>query len=87
MSDYTIGDGFGEVIEAEILANSDFVNNNLSELKLPKGIRTGVILRKDQIIIPNNDTKFEEGDDVVFFSETDSVKTLEKLLSIRHQFS
>ena len=87
MSDYTIGDGFGEVIEAEILANSDFVNNNLSELKLPKSIRTGVILRKDQIIIPNNNTKFEEGDDVVFFSETDSVKKLEKLLSIRQQFS
>ena len=87
MSDYTIGDGFGEVIEAEILANSDFVNNNLSELKLPKSIRTGVILRKDQIIIPNNNTKFEEGDDVVFFSETDSVKKLEKLLSIRQEFS
>ena len=87
MSDYTIGDGFGEVIEAEILANSDFVNNNLSDLKLTNSIRTGAILRKDKIIIPNTDTKFEEGDNVVFFSETKSVKILEKLLSIRQQFS
>ena len=28
-SDYTIGDGFGEVIEAEILPNSAFVNKSL----------------------------------------------------------
>ena len=86
-SDYTIGDGFGEVIEAEILPNSAFANKKLNEMELPKTIRIGAILRNKTIIIPNSKTVFKENDDVVFFSETASVKQLEKLLSIRQQFS
>ena len=86
-SDYTIGDGFGEVIEAEILPNSAFANKKLNEMELPKTIRVGAILRNKTIIIPNSETIFKENDDVVFFSETASVKQLEKLLSIRQQFS
>tara|TARA_B100000579_G_C22058610_1_gene500362 strand:- start:92 stop:478 length:387 start_codon:yes stop_codon:yes gene_type:complete len=87
MNDYTIGDGFGEVIEAEILPKSAFVNKKLSEMNLPKNIRVGAILRDKKITIPNSDTIFKENDDVVFFSETISVKKLEKLLSIRQQYS
>ena len=82
-SDYTIAGGFGEVIEAEILADSSFVNKNISQIDLPKSIRIGAILRKDNIIIPNSKTIFQVNDDVVFFSETKSVKKLEKLLSTR----
>ena len=87
MSDYTIGEGFGEVIEAEILPNSAFAKKKLREMKLTEKIRVGAIVRKNKIIIPNSETIFEEKDDVIFFSETDSVKTLEKLLSIRQQYS
>jgi len=84
---YTIGEGFGEVIEAVILANSDFANKKLSDLNLSKNIRIGAILRQNNIIIPNSETLFEVNDDVVFFSETNSVKQLEKLLSIRPEYS
>ena len=87
MSDYTIGDGFGEVIEAEILPKSAFANKKLIDMELPKTIRVGAILRNKKIIIPKNETVFEENDDVVFFSETGSIKKLEKLLSIRQQYS
>ena len=83
-NDYTIAEGFGEVIEAEILSNSAFTNKNISQIDLPKSIRVGAILRDDNIIIPNSETIFEENDDVIFFSETKSIKTLEKLLSIYH---
>ena len=86
-SDYTIGEGFGEVIEAEILPNSAFTNKSISQIDIPKTIRIGAILRNDKIIIPNSETKFEEKDDVVFFAEASSIKKLEKLLSIRQQFS
>ena len=87
VNDYTIGDGFGEVIEAEILPNSAFANKQLSEMNLPKNIRVGAILRDKKIIIPRSETIFKENDDVVFFSETSNVKKLEKLLSIRQQYS
>ena len=80
-NDYSIGDGFGEVIEADIQPNSTLCNKNLKELKLPKGIRIGSILRDKKVIIPNSQTVFKENDDVVFFAETKCIKTLEKLLS------
>ena len=82
-SDYTIAEGFGEVIEAEILTNSSLCNKNIEQVSLPKSIRVGAILRQNKIIIPNSETIFQEKDDVVFFSETKSIKKLEQLLSIR----
>ena len=74
---------FGEVIEAEILANSAFVNKNINQIELPKSIRIGAILRKNEIIIPNSETIFQANDDVVFFCETKSIKKLEQLLAIK----
>ena len=84
---YSIGDGFGEVIEAEILQNSAFANKNLKEMNLPKNIRVGAVLRDKKIHIPTSDTIFQVNDDVVFFSETKSIKKLEQLLSIRPEYS
>ena len=81
-SDYSIGEGFGEVIEAEVLANSPLCNKNINDVDLPKGIRVGSIFRNDKILIPDSKTIFNENDDVVFFAETDCIKKLEKLLSI-----
>jgi len=86
-SDYTIAEGFGEVIEAEILPKSSFFNKNIIQMDLPKSIRIGAILRKDNIIIPNSETVFQENDDVVFFAETKSIKKLENLLSIRNTYA
>ena len=81
-SDYSIGEGFGEVIEAEVISNSLLCNKNIKDISLPKGIRVGSIFRNDKIIIPNSQTIFNENDDVVFFAETNCIKKLEQILSI-----
>jgi len=81
MNDYSIGDGFGEVIEAMIKQQTQLCNKNLKELNLPKSIRIASILRDGKIIIPNSNTIFKENDDVVFFAETQYINKLEKLLS------
>ena len=81
-SDYSIGEGFGEVIEAEVISNSLLCNKNIKDISLPKGIRVGSIFRNDKIIIPNSETIFNENDDVVFFAETNCIKKLEHILSI-----
>ena len=59
----------------------------MSDLALTKNIRVGAILRQNKIIIPNSETIFEVNDDVVFFSETNCIKKLEKLLSSRPEYS
>ena len=74
---YTLGDGFGEVIEAEIIPNSAFASKKLKDMDLPKNIRVGAILRNKKIFIPNSESIFEVNDDVVFFSETSCIKKLE----------
>ena len=86
-SDYSIGEGFGEVIEAEVLSNSPLCNKNLKDMNLPKGIRVGSIFRNDKIIIPTSNTIFNENDDVVFFTETNCIKKLEKILSINQSYA
>ena len=64
-----------------IKKQSPLCNKNLKDLNLPKGIRIASILRDNKIIIPNSITIFKENDDVVFFSETQYINKLEKLLS------
>jgi len=86
-SDYSIGEGFGEVIEAEVISNSLLCNKNIKDISLPKGIRVGSIFRNDRIIIPNSETIFNENDDVVFFSETNCIKKLEQILSIDKKYA
>ena len=48
---YTLGDGFGEVIEAEILPNSAFTNKKLKDMELHKNIRVGALFRNKKIFI------------------------------------
>ena len=86
-SDYSIGEGFGEVIEAEVISNSLLCNKNIKDISLPKGIRVGSIFRNDRIIIPNSETIFNENDDVVFFAETNCIKKLEHILSIEKTYA
>ena len=86
-SDYSIGEGFGEVIEAEVISNSPLCNKNIKDISLPKGIRVGSIFRNDKIIIPNSETIFNENDDVVFFAETNYIKKLEQILSIDKKYA
>ncbi len=77
-NDYSIGDGFGEVIEADIQHDSILCNKNLKELNLPKGIRIGSILRDKKVIIPNSQTIFKANDDVVFFCRNRVYKKIRK---------
>ena len=86
-SDYSIGEGFGEVIEAEVLPESPLCNKTMKDMNLPIGIRVGSIFRNDKIIIPTSKTIFKENDDVVFFAETKCIKKLEEILSIKQSYA
>ena len=66
---YSILDGEYEFIEAEIMETSELINKSLKESNLPKEIRIGAILRKDDIIIPKSDFIFEKRNLVVFLTK------------------
>ena len=72
------------MIEAEITDDSYIAKKSIKDINLPNEVRVGAILRNNKVIIPNSKTIFEINDDVVFYSETSSIKKLEKLLSTQN---
>ena len=67
-----------------IQLTSDFMMLNMNDYYILKhNEKLDKILRNKKIMIPNSETIFKENDDVVFFSETKSIKKLEELLSLK----
>ena len=79
---YTILNGEYEVIEADIIETSELINKDLKNANLPDGIRIGAILRKDKVLIPRSNSKFEKDDTVVFLSRRDQIPLVENIFRI-----
>ena len=79
---YTILNGEYEVIEADIIETSELINKEIKNADLPDEIRIGAILRKNQVLIPRSNTKFEKGDTVVFLSNREQIPVVEKIFRI-----
>ena len=79
---YTILNGEYEVIEADIIETSELINKELKNANLPEGIRIGAILRKDKVLIPRSNSKFEKNDTVVFLSRRDQIPLVENIFRI-----
>ncbi len=79
---YTISNGEYEVIEAEIIETSELISKELKNANLPNEIRIGAILRKDKVIIPRSDFKFQKEDRIVFIVQKDSISIVENLFRL-----
>ncbi|MDB4846671.1 Trk system potassium transporter TrkA [Candidatus Pelagibacter sp.] len=79
---YTLLNGEYEVIEAEIIESSELINKELKEANLPKEIRIGAVLRKEEIIIPRSNFVFNEDDIVVFLAKRDQIALVENMFRI-----
>jgi trk system potassium uptake protein len=76
-----------EAIEAEALETSDIVNKPLFKVKIPKGAIVGAIFRKNETIIPRGDTVIKPGDRLIIFALQQVLPKLEKLLTVRLEYS
>jgi trk system potassium uptake protein len=83
---HTVGDGVGEVIEAEALETSGLVGMPLREARLPPGTIVGAVIHNDHIVIARPDTVIRPHDRVVLFALADAVKRVEKLFAVRLEF-
>ena len=79
---YTISDGEYEVIEAEIIENSELISKDLKKSNLPEEIRIGAILRDNKVIIPRSDFIFKKDDRVVFIVKKDSISFVENIFRL-----
>ncbi len=83
---HSLLDGFGEVIETEILETSGLTGKRIDEADLPVGVLLGGIVRNGQVIIPRASTVLRVHDRVVLFAEAKSIKAIENLFSVRLEF-
>lgn len=83
---HSLGDGFGEIIEAEALETSGLVGKPLREISLPQGVIVAALVRGRQVIMPHGGTTIHSGDKVVIFSASASVKKVERMLRVRPEF-
>jgi trk system potassium uptake protein TrkA len=68
-----------EVLEVEAVANSAVIGKPLNELKLPKGMIIGTIIKNNSPIIPKGDTIIIPGDKIILFTLPETIKKAEDL--------
>ena len=83
---HSIGENFGEVIEAEALETSSVVGMPLREAKLPNGVVVAALVRDGKVTMAHGDTVINIGDTVVLFASKDSVRRVEKMFAARLEF-
>lgn len=83
---HTLGEGFGEIVEADALETSPLVGTPLKEIDLPKGVVVGALVRDDEVIIPRGDTVIKAGDRVVLFAAAEAVAKVAKMLAVRPEY-
>ena len=79
---YTISNGEHEVIEAEIIETSELINKELKNSNLPEEIRIGAVLRKNKVIVPRSDFKFQKDDKVVFLAKKELISYVESIFRL-----
>jgi len=83
---HTLGEGFGELIEAEALETSPMVGMPLRDAKLPDGLVIGAVVRGEKVINPRGNTVINTGDRVVMFAASDVISKVEKMFSVQLEY-
>ena len=86
VSVYTIGNADAEIIHAQATKSSQLLNKHLFESDLPDGIKIGLIIRENDIIVPDKNSTIEIGDQVIFISMTDDISKAEEIFKVRESF-
>jgi trk system potassium uptake protein TrkA len=83
---HPLHEGFGELIEADAMETSNLVGRPLREVKLPNGVLIGALVRDGTVISPRGSTVVQAGDRVILFAQSQSLKKVEKMFSVRLEY-
>ena len=74
--------GEAEVSEIGLSDNSEVIGKTLEEVKLPKGILIGGIVRDNETaVVPRGKTRFEKGDTLVVFCKNENKRELMQFIN------
>ncbi len=83
---HSLRDGFAEILEVEALETSAIVNTPISEIKRPRDMIFGLILREERIIVPRPDTVIKPDDRVIILASHDQVRKVEQMFAVRPEY-
>jgi len=83
---HTIHDGAAEIIEAEAIETSPLIGKALGLLDLPKGVAVGAILRRNEVLIPDENSVIQQNDRIIIMATTRAVKKVEQIFSVSTDF-
>ena len=78
--------GQGEIVEADVLETSPMIGHKLRDTELPDGVRLGVIVRGDKVIVPTGDTEIKAKDRVVLFALAEQIQKLQHLFRVSLEY-
>jgi len=79
---YSVQNGAGEVIEAEVLETAPILQQPLREAALGDGARIGAVLRGGEVIKPTGNLELEVKDRVVLFARAEYVREVEQMFRV-----
>ena len=75
-----------EVMEIGVEPDSSIVDKKISKIKFPKEAIIGAILRKGEMLIPNDEITLEAGDSVILVALPGAIEKIEKLFDRKRSF-
>lgn len=83
---HSLRDGFAEILEMEALDTSAIVNTPIRELKKPRDMIFGLIVREGKIIVPRPDVVIRPEDRVIILAAHDQVRKVEQMFAVRPEY-
>jgi trk system potassium uptake protein len=83
---YSIGEGEGEILEAQVLVTSPIAGRRIRDAGFPTGAIVGAVMTRDGLKRPEGDLVINEGDVLVVFALRDAVKQVEQLFRVSVDF-
>lgn len=83
---HSLRDGFAEILEVEALDTSAIVNTPIREIKRPKDMIFGLIVRGETIMVPRPDTIIRPDDRVIILAAHGQVKKVEQMFAVRPEY-
>jgi len=80
---YSLGEGFGEIIEAEASQTSRLVGSSVGQINKPGKLMVAALYRRETVIIPTDNTVVKLEDRVVLMVATEMVQEVENYFSAR----
>ena len=75
-----------EVMEIGIDEDSSIVNKKISKIKFPKDAMIGALLRKGEMLLPDDEVTLEAGDSVIVVALPGTIEKIENLFGRKRSF-